>query len=514
MRYLILTLLIILTAFPSLADDTPEVVEVARFGRGTAYTLAWRPDGEVLAVVSSTGVWFFDENFNELEHWQSDNEIYELEWSPTGEQLVMANRSKSDDLCFTSVWQVSEDFSFTIIAVPEICPTSINWSSDGNYFAVGGTVDRVYEDGHSVAIIFNSESFSIEEYLNLGAYVAFSPDSQYLAINQDYDNQGMTILNIETDEIIQTIDSPEVMNNVEWSPDGKYISSTCNDYELFQNFWGDCIWDVNTGELIYAEELSRVKWHPKKLEFLDTGYSPWGDSHQSSWLRLHTELTNEVAFDTFYIDIIHHPEWHPSGEYFVALSSQNLISFNGFTGEVVEIHELFSMNANLLSWIPQSNNLLSISQSGFDGESTANVWSLDSNDMREPYKQTAIPDIDEIQWIEGTQNFVVHSYGGLGRYFLTEWNADSLEQVSKLWEHFEQDAAIPYIRYTSNLERIAYYWSEYTDEIVITGNLFEIFQNNNNTTIEVQADRILQIEWSPDDSMIATAGEFGDGNFL
>ena len=109
MRYLLPIMLLILISIPSLADDTPEIVEVARFGRGTAYTLAWRPDGEVLAVGSSTGVWFFDEDFNELGRLAEDITVDNLEWSPDGKQLITYNSFFYSLGCDIIIWNVSND---------------------------------------------------------------------------------------------------------------------------------------------------------------------------------------------------------------------------------------------------------------------------------------------------------------------------------------------------------------------------------------------------------------------
>jgi hypothetical protein len=43
-----------------------EYNEVLRLGRGTANDIAWRPDGQSLVVGGSLGVWFYDNDFNEI----------------------------------------------------------------------------------------------------------------------------------------------------------------------------------------------------------------------------------------------------------------------------------------------------------------------------------------------------------------------------------------------------------------------------------------------------------------
>lgn len=289
----------------------------------------------------------------------------------------------------------------------------------------------------------------------------------------------------------------------------------CDDTEKQWDFWGTCIWDIEAKEIIYSESVSKFVWHLTENWFLAYGYSPWGDVDHSSWLNLHQNLDETRTYQEWHEDTIRWIAWHPSGDYFVALTFGNrLVEFESNTGRALGSHELFSSPARILTWIPETTDILSVSHFDFDYDSEISIWSINSNNQRVPSMSQVFSDVDEIQWIKGTQNFVVHSYGGLGRYFLTEWSADSLQQVSKLWEHFEQGASIPYIRYTSDLNRATFYWSGYVDKIKITDDLFRVFQDNNDITIDFQADNIRQIEWSPDDSMIAVAGNVGDSYFL
>ena len=508
MRYFSLILLFVFLTFPTFAEDDPDIKQVARFGRGTAYTLAWRPDGEVLAVGSATGVWFFDEDFNELGRLAEDTPVDSLEWSPDGERLITVKNSYQTENCQLIVWNVSFDIQTSSQdKVFDYCAESVDWSADGELIAIG--IEQ--QSQKSIVFIVSSDNYEIvSEYSNLGMYVAFSPNSRYLAINQNYDVQGMTILDISSNSIVQKIQNPEVMLNVAWSPDSQYISSTCNDYKLFQDFWGDCIWDITTGELVFTEEVSNFMWHPHKNIFLAYGNSPWGDTDRSSWLAMY-DVGKTTSFETYHLDTIRQITWHPSGEHFTALTQgQRIVNFSSNTGEVLETHSLFGTSSTDITWIPETNSLLAYNNNQFDGNVVLNIWSIDAANHKEPFATHIIRDVDEIQWIENSEDFVVYSRGGLGYYFINIWNSDTFEQETKLWEHFEQGASIPYIRYSPDLEQIAYYWSDFDDEIIITGDLFQLFQRDNDLTISFQADSIRQIEWSPDDSMIATAGIVGE----
>ena len=66
--------------------------------RGWATSIAWSPDGETIAIGSSTGVWFFDNEFNELGHvpvklddlrWDEADAPRSLDWHAAGELLAV-----------------------------------------------------------------------------------------------------------------------------------------------------------------------------------------------------------------------------------------------------------------------------------------------------------------------------------------------------------------------------------------------------------------------------------------
>jgi WD40 repeat protein len=70
-----------------------QVVELARWGKGNANDIAYSPDGSILAVGSSLGVYLYDNRQRLVDFIESDDSIQSLAFSPDGETLVAGTSS-------------------------------------------------------------------------------------------------------------------------------------------------------------------------------------------------------------------------------------------------------------------------------------------------------------------------------------------------------------------------------------------------------------------------------------
>jgi len=78
------------TLEPITEKNGSELHQVGQLGRGEAYNIAWKPDGETLAVVSNAGVWLYDADFDQIDYWPYDYDyVWELAWSPNGMRLAI-----------------------------------------------------------------------------------------------------------------------------------------------------------------------------------------------------------------------------------------------------------------------------------------------------------------------------------------------------------------------------------------------------------------------------------------
>lgn len=99
--------------------------------RGWATAIAWSPDGETIAVGSTTGVWFFDTEFNEtgfvatpeLEGYPPDS----IDWNAKGDMLAIGFRNFD-----TPVLIISAESQRVVTRIDVEIPLSLRWHPQEN----------------------------------------------------------------------------------------------------------------------------------------------------------------------------------------------------------------------------------------------------------------------------------------------------------------------------------------------------------------------------------------------
>lgn len=521
MRYLLLILMTLTMSFPTLANDNPDIIEVARFGRGIAHTLAWRPDGEVLAVGSSTGIWFFDEAFNELGRLAEDTPIDTLEWSPDGQHLITFDSSYQTDNCKIMIWNVSEDVqTASQDKVLNHCAESVDWSPDDKLIAFG--VGDRYTETTNIKLISSDTYEVVREYENMGKYVAFSPSSQRIAINHQTNGLSLTILDLTTKTTLQEIYDLEVFGQVYWSFDGYFITTGCNlpNWE----FYGTCNFNSKIGELIYSlDSIPRLFWNPSENSFISQVIDFYGGSSQ---INLHREFDDQIHIVQAF-EYIKHIQWHPSGQYITVLNKH--LGIDGFVTNididiqnlsVTKTFPLFSSNIKDVLWNPKNHKLLS------NSESAIYVWNWETNQasIRNPETRitqnigTITQTDTETRWVSDNEFIAISlttDYGINFAYDNRIHDSSSGEVVDtplyyySYFDYLTDEGGLPMTKWSNSLEQVAYTSFDNREEIIVAD---ELFTESETTTFTLQADRVRQIEWSPDSSMIATGGIVGEND--
>ena len=173
MRRLIL-LLIFLMLMPIQAQENIQITEFATLGRGTASTLDWRPDGEILAVGGSAGLWLFNPDFEQIAHWNAGQVRY-VEWSPDGDNIALSYEDGN-----VEVWAIEQDGTeadkfWQIIENAQFAP-EISWSPSGEQLAI---VDVSLQEANiwNIPSTGRNTGFRIEEVYG---HLDWSSDGQWL----------------------------------------------------------------------------------------------------------------------------------------------------------------------------------------------------------------------------------------------------------------------------------------------------------------------------------------------
>lgn len=339
--------------------------EIARLGRGIATSLAWRPDGKVLAVGSATGIWFYDENLASIGHLDIIGS-YQIAWNASGEKLAVVNDDADKTL---QVWQISKDIagqkriwsqSWTD---KEWSPIDIAWEPNGQRLVTG--------DEDDLARVWEADSGKLITKLPAkGSYVAWSPDGSKLAISGD----SVKIIDANSLKITNSINQFFAVGKVNWNYDSTLVSTGCNDTEKFTDFGGGCIWDTKTHKLVYSQELARVAWSSNASKFASFGTS--GFESDAMWFEIHNSLTAEpsdkTGYSAFFIDV----EWQPNKDIVTALASDgSLLRYDVNTKKFTGTSTLFTNTAGKLIWSPDSKSIVSI-----QNETQQLVWELPQSD--------------------------------------------------------------------------------------------------------------------------------------
>ena len=165
----------------------------ARLGKGSVSDIQYSPDGTLLAVGGSLGIWLYDTHTGaEVGLLAGDTAgIISVSFSPDGSTLASGSWGK-----VVRLWDVST-----------------------------GELIRTFE-GHASGVI------------------SFSPDGQILASGG---SKMVSLWDVSTGELIQTFESEEPntwFSSVSFSPDGLTLAGS-DGYRTF-------LWDVSTGEMIQS----------------------------------------------------------------------------------------------------------------------------------------------------------------------------------------------------------------------------------------------------------------------
>jgi len=353
MKKIPLFLVILLFHIPFVRAQA-EISEIARLGRGSASSLSWRPDGEILAVGGSAGVWFFDPDYQQLAHYP-DFPAWKIEFSPDGNYLAVSN---FDDI--TEFWRLG---------------------SEGELLA-------------------RSEALSLYGY-NL----RWSPDSKnistFYARRKDREFQGMQ-LNIwdAAGQLRWSIPVSDSVVDVVWSPDSQYLAAIDEDGSIV-------VMDSATGETTQIIQLPQEMYSPTGIAFQDDGEGFWlifeGSQKLWSWNLRENRLIETPSEMQFVFGGLWRLEKQPDGQFLTTRDFGGGGAPGGIYILGEEIVPIFIMYDDYIvdyAWMPGTNRLTLLTGNGMIRD--RNVLSDDSTEYQLFASQNVIAWSPDSRWIVQT----------------------------------------------------------------------------------------------------------------
>ncbi|WP_434686787.1 DUF4365 domain-containing protein [Pseudanabaena minima] len=224
--------------------------------RNRVYSLAWSPDGKMLASPSGDMlIHIWDTETRKVCNTIKFDSVEKGEWSPNGQTFITAGRYRSPDHSWMQLWN-SDNFDFqNSIEAPQGTSHWHNFacSSDGSTLAVWGYDGEI----HLFDVGRNESIKTLKRKGHSSRFGAWSPDGKFFAsVSQD----SILIWNVKSGKIVAELEGYYDWNSqFAWSLDSEIIafgatsSNRSRDYNVK-------LWNIKKGQFNVLEgHTSRVK---------------------------------------------------------------------------------------------------------------------------------------------------------------------------------------------------------------------------------------------------------------
>jgi WD40 repeat protein len=190
---------------PITLDNVNQIRELAIWGKGRIEQLAYSPDGKILAVGTTAGVWLYDsETLAELRFINTGNFVGSLAFTEDGTKLVVDSGAST-----VSIWDVATGNRLSSGQIRDGYQGNINYSPGSVAFSPGATILAATLDEQKIGLWADQGETYLhtivqEEFRSMSKLV-FSPDHKLLALK--WGDLSIQLWDVTTGNLLHTLES-------------------------------------------------------------------------------------------------------------------------------------------------------------------------------------------------------------------------------------------------------------------------------------------------------------------